>query len=266
MHTCDHLFYINVISYCPIGNIEWQVYNMLQIGTLQFVIWADDGGDIEYYVAHSFFTLTRTCFLWPWHVCCDSDTLNNVCINFSRLQDSLAEWSKALASGASPEGRGFEPHSCHLLYYIARSSMASMACSTHTYSAQNLMSTDDPIARHADSVSFYNVCCFVAVFTEHMLDFGEPSTCKDEECDRALKLRFPALVANCRPERNWSPRMPKIEARTHQTAPYWGNAASKCYFDASNNLFTAAWKKWTPKQGQLHHQVVKKRICNLLAI
>ena len=27
--------------------------------------------------------------------------------------DSLAEWSKALASGASPKGCGFEPHSCH---------------------------------------------------------------------------------------------------------------------------------------------------------
>ena len=30
-------------------------------------------------------------------------------------QDSLAEWSKALASGASPQGRGFEPHSCHVI-------------------------------------------------------------------------------------------------------------------------------------------------------
>ena len=30
--------------------------------------------------------------------------------------DSLAEWSKALASGASPKGRGFEPHSCHALH------------------------------------------------------------------------------------------------------------------------------------------------------
>jgi hypothetical protein len=29
--------------------------------------------------------------------------------------DGLAEWSKALASGASPQGRGFEPHSRHLL-------------------------------------------------------------------------------------------------------------------------------------------------------
>ena len=28
-------------------------------------------------------------------------------------QDSLAEWSKALASGASPQGRGHEPHSRH---------------------------------------------------------------------------------------------------------------------------------------------------------
>ena len=27
-------------------------------------------------------------------------------------QDSLAEWSKALASSASPQGRGFEPDSC----------------------------------------------------------------------------------------------------------------------------------------------------------
>ena len=30
-----------------------------------------------------------------------------------QTQDSLAEWSKALAPGASPHGRGFEPHSCH---------------------------------------------------------------------------------------------------------------------------------------------------------
>ena len=29
-------------------------------------------------------------------------------------QDGLAEWSKALASGASPQGRGLEPHSRHL--------------------------------------------------------------------------------------------------------------------------------------------------------
>merc|ERR1712023_171484 len=30
------------------------------------------------------------------------------------MQDSLAEWSKALAQGASPQGRGFEPHSCQV--------------------------------------------------------------------------------------------------------------------------------------------------------
>ena len=29
------------------------------------------------------------------------------------MRDSLAKWSKALASGASPQGRGLEPHSCH---------------------------------------------------------------------------------------------------------------------------------------------------------
>ncbi len=31
----------------------------------------------------------------------------------AHAQDSLVEWSKALARGASPQGRGFEPHSCH---------------------------------------------------------------------------------------------------------------------------------------------------------
>ena len=29
-------------------------------------------------------------------------------------QDSLSVWSKALAQGASPQGRGFEPHSRHM--------------------------------------------------------------------------------------------------------------------------------------------------------
>ena len=28
----------------------------------------------------------------------------------------MAEWSKALASGASPKGRGFEPHSSHIYW------------------------------------------------------------------------------------------------------------------------------------------------------
>ena len=37
------------------------------------------------------------------------------CTANAQRQDSLAEWSKALASGASPQGRGFEPHSCHFV-------------------------------------------------------------------------------------------------------------------------------------------------------
>ena len=35
-------------------------------------------------------------------------------------QDSLAEWSKALAVGASPQGRGLEPHSCQCHNFINR--------------------------------------------------------------------------------------------------------------------------------------------------
>jgi hypothetical protein len=34
------------------------------------------------------------------------------------IQDSLAEWSSALASGASPQGRGFEPHSCQITRFF----------------------------------------------------------------------------------------------------------------------------------------------------
>ena len=33
--------------------------------------------------------------------------------NYDR--DTLAEWSKALASGASPQGRGSEPRRCHMI-------------------------------------------------------------------------------------------------------------------------------------------------------
>ena len=31
------------------------------------------------------------------------------------ITDSLAERSKAVAQGAIPKGRGFEPHSCHFV-------------------------------------------------------------------------------------------------------------------------------------------------------
>ena len=40
---------------------------------------------------------------------CDASLLCDCAVSI----DSLAEWSKALAPGASPQGRGFEPHSCH---------------------------------------------------------------------------------------------------------------------------------------------------------
>ena len=32
-------------------------------------------------------------------------------------EGSVAEWSKALALGASPKGRGFEPHHYHLFCF-----------------------------------------------------------------------------------------------------------------------------------------------------
>ena len=44
-----------------------------------------------------------------------SDCYDDHMLGLKKKHDSLAEWSKALASGASPQGRGLEPHSCQPL-------------------------------------------------------------------------------------------------------------------------------------------------------
>ena len=42
------------------------------------------------------------------------------------IRDTLAERSKAVAQGAIPKGRGFEPHRCHF-YEVARQCIASQS-------------------------------------------------------------------------------------------------------------------------------------------
>ena len=54
-------------------------------------------------------------------------------------QDSLAEWSKALDSGASPQGRGLKPHSCHSLGKAMRS-----ICAWSTVTALDMDDRDKP--------------------------------------------------------------------------------------------------------------------------
>ena len=49
---------------------------------------------------------------------------------FDVRQDSLAEWSKALASGAGPQGRGLEPHSCHFDVAILQKRLVPLAAHT----------------------------------------------------------------------------------------------------------------------------------------
>ena len=49
-------------------------------------------------------------------------------------QDSLAERSKAVAQGAIPQGRGFEPHSCHLAAVLAAASHNNQ---TYTWPGSN---------------------------------------------------------------------------------------------------------------------------------
>ena len=58
--------------------------------------------------------LAQEPWVWRWHVRVISLRQLNFYPRKEYTTDSLAEWSKALASGASPQGRGFEPHSCHL--------------------------------------------------------------------------------------------------------------------------------------------------------
>ena len=56
-------------------------------------------------------------------------------------QDSLAEWSKALAQGASPQGRGFEPHSCHLAWLTLAFGMRSCTFVAAGASCQTYMAS-----------------------------------------------------------------------------------------------------------------------------
>ena len=71
--------------------------------------------------------------------------------------DGLAEWSKALASGASPKGRGFEPHSRHF---------KSLESSTQTR----------PSTAHADM----NQTVCQSATHERRLHYGDSTRCHDE--------------------------------------------------------------------------------------
>ena len=50
-------------------------------------------------------------------------------LDSASIINGLAEWSKALASGASPEGRGLEPHSRQC---PGRSGLSAYGSSSHT--------------------------------------------------------------------------------------------------------------------------------------
>ena len=61
--------------------------------------------------------LRRSCkYIWTIDFGLQSDGAASGRINF---RDTLAERSKAVAQGAIPKGRGFEPHRCHFGYVSA---------------------------------------------------------------------------------------------------------------------------------------------------
>ena len=86
-------------------------------------------------------------------------------------RDSLAEWSKALAQGASPQGRGFEPHSCHLttppfVFFCA----GAIRAMTRQYEQDCGTSTGTwcsgiTPAQHAGGPGFNPQCVHISCFT-----------------------------------------------------------------------------------------------------
>ena len=46
----------------------------------------------------------------------------------THIIDSLAGWSKVLAPGASPQGRGFEPHRCYFAVRAVQRQMVTAFC------------------------------------------------------------------------------------------------------------------------------------------
>ena len=70
---------------------------------------------------------TRSVSSWRAH---PPGKLSCVLVRHHSQQDSLAEWSKALAPGASPQGRGFEPHSCHFVLSRSHRRVLSLHAST----------------------------------------------------------------------------------------------------------------------------------------
>ena len=53
---------------------------------------------------------------------------NHIAKESSGYHDSLAERSKAVAQGAIPKGRGFEPHSCHFSAIAAQCAHQVLSC------------------------------------------------------------------------------------------------------------------------------------------
>ena len=51
----------------------------------------------------------------------------------ANLDDGLAERSKAVAQGAIPKGRGFEPHRCHFAHALTRCGAESHALNASDY-------------------------------------------------------------------------------------------------------------------------------------
>ena len=100
--------------------------------------------------------------LVPKHTRVYKDQRNSKIDSNQRLiwsMDSLAEWSKALAPGASPQGRGFEPHSCHFSTWIKRSHM--YPCVTKMLGSLALQTSSD-----FDAMSWELRFC-LAVATKH---------------------------------------------------------------------------------------------------
>ena len=81
-----------------------------------------------------------------------------------RHQDNLADCLKTFDQGASPQGRGFEPHSCYQLHSV-RGSICANTASGLCVRVRRRMDTwcaGITPAQHAGGIGFNRLCVHVA--------------------------------------------------------------------------------------------------------
>ena len=128
--------------------------------------------------------------------CCTWCAIYPVEVNMSPWcwQDSLAERSKAVAQGAIPKGRGFEPHSCQFSFILQQNHDTFSARTSlpiqwgHDSTQRDALITHDCVDHMNVTWDFADLCAFRYLYTMRRLYGRKRSTC--------LSLRAHAQITN----------------------------------------------------------------------